>query len=219
MKAVHHLKATRFLWFWLVIIWCGLNLSACAHIPGVQPARELSQNHESVWHDWEEGLAAFQRGDYQGAQRYFEVVSKRALNEDLRRKGLYGLVCTRLLVAQTADDYNAALNLWELWIRLAPPELVDEDPRMIALLLPRLYPTELTNISPVPRVVLPSSSRSSDTPVVKVVKNKECEKQLRESDREVQRLKRQIRTLRLQTEALEAIHRKIQEKKKEVSSP
>jgi hypothetical protein len=219
MKAVHHSKATCFLWFWLVIIWCGLTLSACAHIPGDQPARDQSQNHESVWHDWEEGMAAFQRGDYQGAQRYFEVVSKRALNEDLRRKGLYGLVCTRLLMAQTADDYNAALNLWGLWIRLAPSELVDEDPRMLALLLPRLYPTELTNMSLVPQVVLPSSLRSSDAPVVKVVKNKECEKQLRESDREVQRLKRQIRTLRLQIEALEAIHRKIQEKKKEVSSP
>jgi hypothetical protein len=102
---------------------------------------------------------------------------------------------------------------------MAPPALVDEDPRMVSRLLPRLNPTELTKSSPTSELAPPGSSRSSTTPAVRVIKDKECEKQLRESDRELQRLKRQIRTLRLQIEALEAIHRKIQEKKKEVSSP
>ena len=219
MKTGLHLRATWFGWTWLVMICCGLSLSACVHIPEVQPAKESTLNHDAAWNAWEEGLAAFQRGDYRTAQKYFEGVSKRALDETLRRKGLYGLACTRLVVAQTPDEYNAALNLWELWNQMAPPELVGEDPRMVAQLLPRLYPTELTKISPASEVPPPGSSRSSATPAVRVVKDKECEKQLRESERELQRLKRQIRTLRLQIEALEAIHRKIQEKKKEVSSP
>ena len=219
MKTKLRLRATGFAWTWLVMICCGLTLSACVHIPEVQPAKESTLNHDAAWNAWEEGFAAFQRGDYQTAQKYFEEVSKRARNETLRRKGLYGLACTRLVVAQTPDEYNAALNLWELWVQMASPELVCEDPGMVSQLLPRLYPTELTKISPTSEVAPPSASRSGTTPTVRLIKDKECEKQLRESDRELQRLKRQIRTLRLQIEALEAIHRKIQEKKKEVSSP
>jgi hypothetical protein len=219
MKTKLHLRATWFVWTWLLMIGCGLSLSACVHLPEVQPGQESTLNHDAAWNAWEEGWAAFQRGDYRAAQKHFEEVSKRALNETLRRKGLYGLACTRLVAAQTSEEYNAALNLWELWIQMVPPELVDEDPRMVSQLLPRLYPTELTKISPKSEVAPPGSSRSSISQGVRVIKDKECEKQLRESDRELQRLKRQIRTLRLQIEALEAIHRKIQEKKKEVSSP
>ena len=219
MKTKLHLREACFAWTWLVMICCGLSLSACVHLPEVQPAKESNLNQDAAWNAWEEGLAAFQRGDYRSAQKHFEAVSTRALNATLRRKGLYGLVCTRLVVAQTPEEYNAALNLWELWVQMAPSELVEEDPRMVAQLLPRLYPTELTKISPAAEVAPPGSSRGSNTPAVRIIKDKECEKQLRESDRELQRLKRQIRTLRLQIEALEAIHRKIQEKKKEVSSP
>ncbi len=219
MKSVRPFKTTWFLLVSLVIVGFGLSLPACTPLPRAESAREPSRTQDTAGHDLELGLAAFRRGDYPEAQHYFEGVSKHAVDEDVRRKALYGLACTRLVVARTADDYKAAMNLWQLWNQLAPPEMIDEDPRMITLLLPRLYPTELNLISSAPQDVSSSGSKNSSTPLVKVVKDKECERQLRENDREVQRLKRQIKTLRLQIEALEAIHRKIQEKKKEVSSP
>ncbi len=104
-----------------------LPFSLLAHAEGAI-CLEPGQNQDAVWPAYEEGLTAFQQGDYEKAQRCFEGVSKRAVSEGLRRKGLYGLACTRLLVAQTAEDYQAALHLWGLWNQLASPELGDEDP-------------------------------------------------------------------------------------------
>jgi hypothetical protein len=219
MKVVKRWIEDGSCWVLPLIVWCGFFLLACSPMPKAQSAMEPHQNHDAVWPAYEEGLTAFQRGDYERAQRCFEGVSKHAVSEGLRRKGLYGLACTRLLVAQTAEEYQAALHLWGLWNQLGSPELGEEDPRMIALILPRLYPTELTRISATSQLAPQNPSKIGNTQAVKVVKDRECEKQLRESDREVQRLKRQIRTLRLQIEALETIHRRIQEKKKEVSPP
>jgi hypothetical protein len=206
-------------WFWPVVIWCGLFPAACTTVQRTQSKLELGQNEDAARRDWQEGMAAFQQGDYEKAQRCFETVGKREASEGLRRKALYSLACTRLLLAQTAEDYQAALRLWELWNQLSPAQLREEDPRMMALLLPRLYSADLTKTPPASHSVSQPLSKTGNTQAVRVVKDRECERQLRESDQEVQRLKRQIRTLRLQIETLEAIHRKIQEKKKEVSTP
>ncbi|HAA02011.1 MAG TPA: hypothetical protein DCZ69_11165 [Syntrophobacteraceae bacterium] len=206
-------------WFWLIIIWCGFLAPACTSVRKAQSGQEPGQNDEAARRQWDEGMTAFQQGDYETAQRCFEVVSKRAVNEGIRRKALYALACTRLLLAQTEADYQAALHLWGLWNQLAPAKLSEEDPRMMGLLLPRLYSAELTKATPATPSSFQPASKSGGNQTVKVVRDRECERQLRESDQEVQRLKRQIRTLRLQIDALEAIHRKIQEKKKEVSTP
>ncbi len=54
---------------------------------------------------------------------------------------------------------------------------------------------------------------------VRTVKDKECAKTLRARDKEIQALRRQVWVLRHQIEALEAIHREIQQKKELVSPP
>ena len=206
-------------WFWAVIILWSFFPSACTTVPRARSGLESSQNEDLARRDWQVGMAAFQQGDYAKAEWYFDMVSKRDVSEGLRRKALYSLACTRLLMAQTPEDYQAALYLWELWNQMTPEQLRDEDPRMMALLLQRLYRADLTKTSPTDQLAPHPPSKTGDAQAVRVVRDRECEKQLRESDQEVQRLRRQIRTLRLQIETLESIHRKIQEKKKEVSTP
>jgi hypothetical protein len=202
-----------------VVIWCGFFPAGCTTVQKTQSSLELGHSEDAARRDWQEGMAVFQQGDYVKAQRCFEMVSEREVSEGLRRKALYSLACTRLLLAQTAEDYQAALQFWELWNQLTPAQLGEEDPRMMALLLPRLYSADLTKTSPASQSVSQPLSKTGNAQTVRVVRDRECEKQLRESDQEVQRLRRQIRTLRLQIETLESIHRKIQEKKKEVSTP
>jgi len=206
-------------WFWAVIILWSFFPSACTTVPRAKTGLEPSQNEDIARRDWQVGVAAFQQRDYAKAEWCFDMVSKRDVSEGLRRKALYSLACTRLLLAQTPDEFQAALHLWELWNQLTPEQLREEDPRMMALLLPRLHSAALSKTSPNGQLVPHPLSKSGDAQAVRVVKDRECEKQLRESDQEVQRLRRQIRTLRLQIETLESIHHKIQEKKKEVSTP
>lgn len=143
--------------------------------------------HESEFRYYDDGMKAFQGGDYSKALKLFEILSQDAKNESLRRRTLYALACIRLIQAKDPDEFNKAMISWDLWSRLAPMEKDDEDPRMLALLLKRIASLKADN-------------------------NKVCEKLLQAKEKEIKALRHQI-------EALETIHREIQEKKKEVSSP
>jgi hypothetical protein len=223
MKRVHSHRETFFGWtaLWLVIMF--VTATGCGSLPKAAPAGEQVQSlgPESGSASWAEGLSAFEREDYQEATKIFGALSKNATTGELRRKALYALACTRLMMAQNRDDFNAAWNLLELWSQTAPVNLNDEDPRMLTPVLSRFAPTTRPAVAPFQSAVQPSGvpNKAASISAIKVVKDKECEKQLRESDKEVQRLKKQIKTLRHQLEALETIHRNIQEKKKEVSNP
>jgi hypothetical protein len=196
-----------------------VGILGCTSLPRANTAGEQPRVRDVGAPFWEEGVAALQRGDYREAASVFETLSKSAATPEHRRRALYALACTRLATAQTPDELNAALNLWNLWSQTAAAAITDEDPRLMAPLLPRLMPSAQASLTP--RQVAPpgKSDKAGAAPTIKVVKDKECEKLYRDSDREVQRLKRQLKTLRHQIEALESIHRTIQEKKKEVSAP
>jgi hypothetical protein len=172
-----------------------------------------------VFGAWEEGIRTFRAGDYKTAGDLFEVVSTSSESEALRRKALYALACTRLALARDPDQYDAAMNLWELWSHSASAELPAEDPRMLSPLLER-WRTPVQRIQPAAsEMPAGNGPRAASAQPVKVIKDKDCEKVLQGKEKELQRLRRQIEALRHQIEALEAIHRKIQEKKQEVSSP
>jgi hypothetical protein len=220
---VHSRRAIFIGWtaVWLVIAL--VATTGCGSLPKAMTAEAQLQfpGPDSGSPSWAQGLLALERGDYQEAANIFGALSKQATPGELRRKALYALACTRLMTAQNRDEFNAAWNLLELWSQTAPVELNDEDPRMLTPVLSRFTPTTWPAAAPLQSALPPSSApnKAGLMAPVKVVKDKECEKQLRETDQEVQRLKKQIKTLRHQLEALETIHRKIQEKKKEVSNP
>jgi tetratricopeptide (TPR) repeat protein len=136
---------------------------------------------------YDEGMKAFQGGDYSKALKLFETLSQEAKDESLCRRTLYALACIRLIQAKDPDEFNKAMISWDLWSRLAPMEKDDEDPRMLAPFLKRIASLKAEN-------------------------NKVYQKLLQAKENEIKALRHQI-------EALETIHREIQEKKKEVSSP
>lgn len=157
--------------------------------------------HESELRYWDDGMKAFQGGEYNKALKLFETLSQEVKDESLRRRTLYALACIRLIQAKDADEFNKAMISWDLWSRLAPMEKDDEDPRMLAPLLKRIAS-------------------------LKPGKDQACKKLLRAKEKQIEDLRHKIETLetihkdiRHQIEALETIHREIQEKKKKVSSP
>jgi hypothetical protein len=196
----------------------GMALAACTPSWSVTP-RTTTPSVAAYEDDWHEGLRAFAEQDYPGAAAIFAHLRNHAGDEPTRRAALYAMACTRLIQAEKPADYRSALALWDEWCLQAREACSIEDPRMLTPLLEHLLSS--FNGS------LPADASSGDvagvkgaspTPV-KVVRDRECQKQLQEDEREIQRLRGQIKTLKQQIEALEAIHRKIQEKKKEVSSP
>ncbi len=204
----------------LVIFGCGsIQKARQALVP--EDDQRLSEAELRVWR---EGLEDFRSGNYTKAMAVFEFLSETAEDNELCRKAVYALACTRLILAQTPDELNEAMALWDCWSRQAPPEAKAEDPRMIEPFLDRLV---------LPQVAEPSLhkiSKPKKKPIFKIdlvnrdllVYKNLLETKAREFERTKARLEqreREVRRLKQQIETLEAIHLKFQEKQKEVSSP
>jgi predicted RNase H-like nuclease (RuvC/YqgF family) len=128
-------------------------------------------------------------------------------------------------MAQSAEEYNSALAVWQSWTRLEPPG-AEEDPRMLSPILEKISPT----LPPEPKesATLPTTRPSRKKPgSVYVNKDLAAYKSMMESkQKEFDRLKtrldgkeREVRRLKQQIESLEAIHLKFQERQKETSTP
>lgn len=184
------------LWLWILP---GFVFLGCTLLPKKKVVVKEPSTQGAELQQWEDGVRAFQKGDFHKALDIFEALRGGGGSEEVRRKGLYGLACTRLILAEDSEAFQQALFLWEEWSRASPMETGAEDPRMMWPLLYRMKPpTE-------PHEAGPTKRRQSR-------KEAMCEKRLRDKERELQRLKQQM-------EALEAIHKHIQEKKKGVTSP
>ncbi len=158
------------------------------------------------------GDEAFKNKDYQKALEIYSTLSRLSENEKIRRKALYGLACTKLILAETVNDLNESIILWDVWSQLVPPVTEDEDPRMLKPILLRKALPGITEEG-----VKKRSNTSKNKVTLKTLETKESkilqlETQLKAVEKEKQTLKQQI-------SSLEAIDQKIQEKKKEIASP
>ncbi|MEF3695882.1 hypothetical protein [Desulfolutivibrio sp.] len=140
-----------------------------------------------------DAVSAFQSGDMERAASLFEQVSQAALDEPSRRRALYGLACARLTMAQDEKELAKARSLWETWRAESPPGGDGEDPKFMAGILSQYRPAFLVKD-------------------IKAACDKECDKRLLEKEEEVRRI------IQRQVQALEEIHREIQEKKKGLSN-
>jgi hypothetical protein len=240
MEKAHILRVLIAMWGGAILLFAGLGLPGCALIQsetasrtrleeGVGRSQEKLQGEEKDLALWEDGMRAYDRWDYAMARGAFEALSKSAATEDMRLTALYALAATRLNMAQNPADYKAGMDILELWSQVSPKGMYDEDPRMLIPLLQRTIPLEL---SPQPTQTGQSANgpkglkggefrKNASKDVVKIIKarDKESESILRDREKEIKSLKHQVWMLRQQMEALETIHREIQEKKEQVSNP
>lgn len=82
----------------------------------------------------DEGNRLFREGDYSAAAVVFQNLRETG-NQDVLRPALYGLACSRLMLADSRQEYLEAVEILELWQRISPPSLKQEDPRMLLLFL------------------------------------------------------------------------------------
>ncbi len=211
----------------------------CSYDNSLDRLARKSLNYEFELHLLDSGLQFFDLGDIQKASEIFQNLINDSDNEHIRRKALYGLACTRLILANNKEQFSDAVVLWENWSRLRGAKLGNEDPRMCSPLFQKIAPsfTELScpkvesteqSVEPddedEPEQIsetgsLSKSDNSSQKPPSCYRMLKSREKEIRNLKTVNAKMKKDIQMLKDQLNSLEAIHRKIQEKKKEISVP
>jgi hypothetical protein len=203
----------------VLVFLAGIGLSACTTVPKPEPSAKASVYNEAELKTWEEGMQAFEEGNYEKARALFEVLTESAESDGLGRMAFFALASTRLVLAQTPEEFSEAMSTWVCWSRQLPEDLSGEDPRMLTPFLQRLTSSGA-----------PETRSTQTPPAVKkvIVYNSPagCKDLLQAKDKEVDRLKarldareREVRRLKHQIDSLEAIHLKFQERKQGASTP
>ena len=184
------------------------ELSGCALTNKISAFLEEKDQYHTNLEELKKALNAFNRFEFKTAFQIYTDLSVHAKDKGISRKAFYGLACTRLILAEHIKDFDEAIIAWNIWNRLYNKELGYEDPRMLSpYLLDTITPKKDNNNTKTTKTAAPHR------------------KLLRAKDNEIKRLKsrlttmkKEVQTLNNQIESLEAIHQKIQEKKKEISS-
>jgi len=168
---------------------------------------------------WEEGVQAFTERDYERACLLFEVLSEGAETEGLGRRAYFALASTRLILAQTPEEFNEAFNTWTCWTMQLPEHLGDEDARMLTPFLERITSPGAMEAGVARNEPLVKKTIVYTTPAG-------CKELLQAKEKELERMRskldardKEVRRLKHQIDSLEAIHLKFQERKQGVSSP
>ncbi len=178
----------------------------------------------------QKGLEAFQRADYPHALAIFEKL-QRSGDPKTARQATYAAACVRLLSAANPREYRDALRQWQAWSRMAPLKFTGEDPRLLTPLLQRQLLTAAGKRASKrekpalwqKRAVPPAKYREQEKEIRKLkarIKAMQEQKPLWEYYvKHTAELENEIWNLKHKINRLEAIDQKIQQKKKEISSP
>jgi len=203
------------LWPMLVFVSLLIMIAGCSTLDTVlygSPEAQKTDPPDADALTLSQGAEAFRNGAYEIAIEIYSGLSQLAEDEKARRKALYGLACTKLVMAETANDLNESIILWDTWSQLLPPVTEDEDPRMLKPVLLRKALPGMDEKRVKKRTDASKNKVNLKTLEAKDTQILQLEAQLKEMEKEIAKLKQQI-------SSLEAIDQKIQEKKKEVTSP
>ncbi len=193
--------------------------------PGLAPA-EFKKYGEAV--------NAYKAKAYDQSAQKFTTIMEQTVDPVMARMALYGLACSRLMQANTPQEYRQAIALWETWVQSAPKKKPEyEDP---ALLAPLLAEKMLFSHIPLDKDGLASNAVEPFVPQWLLVRsNQELQrlkiqvsaaeqnidtrdKKVKSLEKEIERLNEEIERLNEQIKAFESIDQKIQKKKNAIPS-
>lgn len=119
-------RSLLFLVFFL-LSGCGSRVANYFSWWGQSSGRELQSRLN-------EGTRLFEEGNYSAAAAVFQDLQETG-HQDVIRPALYGLACSRLILASDKEEWLEAIEILELWRRISPPNFEREDPRMLLSLL------------------------------------------------------------------------------------
>ena len=210
----------------LVLICFGLFfITGCGFTPS-KIALPLESVYSKNLKTLKKGNLALEAGDTQKAKNIFQNLQHQARNSDIQLRCLYGLACTELALADNLTEFEAALELWNQWMRQAPPGRDSGDPRLLyPTLRSRLTEKKMfqTKIQALQAQVDKQNSKyfiPKDRDIEKLnVKLKIKNQRIEQLEQKQADLKIQIQKLEHQINAMKAIDLKIEEKKEAIAAP
>jgi len=180
----------------------------CAYADRVSPDGAYSkknQNYNAEAITLERGNLAFQNKDYEKALEIYRMLSQLARNEEIRRKALYGLACTRLLLSESPEELSESIILWDVWSQLESQETKDGYPILLRpLLLQKGFPEK--------------REKEKKPDIKNSLKRKIAhkDKEIRLLKSRIKKMEQEIKKLTHQLSSLEAIDKNIKQKMTEI---
>ncbi|MCP4746537.1 MAG: hypothetical protein GY874_10430 [Desulfobacteraceae bacterium] len=152
----------------------------------------------------------------------FDILAEQTKDLHIARKALFGLACSKFMIADSPESYADAIKLWEKWTKFAPRSWENENPILVAPLVREKM--LFSNIPPLPitgndsfKIKKMTSKqlliRTTQELDIHKRKLKDSEAKSRGQTVKINNLKNEIVKLKRQIKALETIDQKIQKKK------
>jgi hypothetical protein len=204
LRFYEHLTIISICFFYLLI-------SGCAFTGNLSTAPEPHQDYDADSATLKRGDTAFQEGNYQKALEIYSILSQLSENTTTQRKALYGLACTKLVLAKNQTELNKAIVLWDTWSQTVPQGITDEDPRMLR---PILMEKNISGIIPKKQIVIIENPEQDRMPS-KTIQPKNDE--IKNLQNRIDAQQKEIEILNHQINSLEAIDQDMLQKKKDIS--
>jgi hypothetical protein len=211
--------------FGLVILGV-LTSTGCQGTWLFKPAQVSSQPSSEVMKQYRQGVALYEQKQYVDAAERFDAIRQQTTDKHFALMALYGQACSRLMAANTPQEYSDALALWDRWIMHVPDTCDCEDAALLDPLIKNKMifsnipltpenPAEVQSGASVPQWLLFKSKEEQDRLKGEL---EAAQQTLERRHKRIQSLEKDIEELKGQIKALETIDQKIQKKKNAIPS-
>lgn len=195
---------------WTLFIFCLLWVilgAGCQQFGELNPSTTAEEDakhqlEEASKYQLEGALGLVKNQQYEQALILFEKIAQTYDSGIINQHARYGIACSRMATAETADEMEMALDEWSAWFRKMPEKYHNQDPRLLAPVLHN-YRFYLYN----------EAKRNKKWQLEKRWFHTELKK--RRAQEAV--LQRQIEELKMKIEAIETIDQNIQKKKRKIT--
>jgi len=186
----------------------------------------VSQPSPEAKKQYNQAVDAYMDKQYRLAAERFEAIRQQTPDKRFALMALYGAACSRLMAANTPQEYDDALVLWDKWVKHVPSQYGYEDPTLFDPLIKNkmifsnipMTPEKTGDVdidATVPRWLLIKSKEELDRLKAEL---EMAQQNLEKRQKKIHTQEKEIGELKGQIKALETIDQKIQKKKNAIPS-
>lgn len=209
-------------------------LAGCASVFQNFDDRMNRKRFKSDYEALDKALASYEAGEFDQALTEFNVLAMESASATISRRARLGVICCRLMSAETATAYTKAIGMWHEF----GDSVIDPDSSWNLTLLDPLVVSRIPQPlpqPPIPALVLvkPPTAEVAEPAETKPDVSKQDARRLQDElatmkkkAKQVDQLQEQLdriiaenQSLKEKIKALEAIDQTIQKKKTEISAP
>jgi hypothetical protein len=204
----------------------GAVIAGCSNYWLFRPTQVASHPSAEAKKQYNQAVAAYMDRQYVLAAEGFEAIRQQTTNKRFALMALYGVACSRLMAADSPEEYHEALILWDKWIQHVPDTCAYEDSALFDPLIKNKMlfsnipmatekESDIDLDATVPRWLLIRSQQELNRLKIKADM---AQHTLDRREKTIQSLEKEIDELKRQIKALETIDQKIQKKKNAIPS-